>query len=164
MSNDLQRNIQYNCGWALGFRKGLYLDIDSTNTQVNFIDYLLPSPGLGPITLEGYLSSEGVFGSSVNQYLFFAVDDFNKSFKNSIISGNDKSFIGDSILGRITISSSSSTFVLDNGSDKMFKTREFFGPVKIEKLQIKIIDKYGRIVDLNNNDFSFALEFTQLYS
>ena len=163
LADNPQRNIQYNCGWSLGFRKSLYLDIDSTNTQENNINYVLPI-GTGPVVLEGYLESEGAFGSSVNQYLFLAIDDFNKSFKNSIISENDNSYLGDSILGRITVNSGSSTLVLDNGSDKIFKKREFFGPVKIEKMNIKILDKFGNVINLNNNDYSFALEFTQLYS
>ena len=163
VADNPQRNIQYNCGWSLGFRNHLYLDIDSTNTQENNIDYVLPI-GTGPAVLEGYLESEGAFGSSVNQYLFLAIDDFNKSFKNSVISENDNSYLGDSILGRITVNSGSSTLVLDNGADNIFKKREFFGPVKIEKMNIKILDKFGNVINLNNNDYSFALEFTQLYS
>ena len=84
--------------------------------------------------------------------------------KNSVISENDNSYLGDNILGRVTISSGSNTLVLDNGSDQIFKSREFFGPVKIEKMNIKLLDKFGNELNLNNNDYSIALEFTQVYS
>ena len=51
----------------------------------------------------------------------------------------------------------------DNGGDRIFKTREYFGPVKIERLKIQLVDKYGKKINLNKNDFSFTLECTQLY-
>ena len=51
----------------------------------------------------------------------------------------------------------------DNGSDGIFKTREYFGPVKIERLKVQIIDKHGKKIDLNKNDFSFTLECIQIY-
>lgn len=41
--------------------------------------------------------------------------------------------------------------------------RTYFGPVNIEKLEIKLINDKGRIVNLNYQDWSFALEITQLY-
>ena len=41
--------------------------------------------------------------------------------------------------------------------------RNYFGPVTIRKLSIKIIDEYGRQVDLNNMDFSFGLALTCKY-
>ena len=33
--------------------------------------------------------------------------------------------------------------------------RFYYGPVNINKLEIKLVDDFGRIVDLNNMDFSF---------
>ena len=30
------------------------------------------------------------------------------------------------------------------------KTREYFGPVNIERLHVSLIDEYGKILDLNN--------------
>ena len=53
---------------------------------------------------------------------------------------------------------------MDNGSDLIFKQRDYFGPVTIEKLRIRLLDHFGKVLDLNNNDYSFALEFKQLYS
>jgi hypothetical protein len=37
------------------------------------------------------------------------------------------------------------------------------GPVSIEKLKINLINRYGEIIDLNSNNFSFTLELTKLY-
>ena len=37
--------------------------------------------------------------------------------------------------------------------------RQYFGPVDIQKLQIQLLDEYGRILNLNNMDYSFCLTF-----
>ena len=42
--------------------------------------------------------------------------------------------------------------------------RNYFGGVKISKLQIQILDKYGRNIDLKNYPTNFVFEFTQEYS
>ena len=51
--------------------------------------------------------------------------------------------------------------LFDDNSDKITK-RQYFGPVNIDKLHITLIDEYGITMDLNYNDFSFALEFDVL--
>ena len=42
-------------------------------------------------------------------------------------------------------------------------TREYFGPVNIKRLRIKLLDEMGRKVDLNHNDYAFTIEIKQLY-
>ena len=41
--------------------------------------------------------------------------------------------------------------------------RQYFGPVKIQNLNIQLLDEYGRIIDLNNMDYSFSLVFQTAY-
>ena len=41
--------------------------------------------------------------------------------------------------------------------------RQYFGPVDIQKLQIQLLDEYGRILNLNNMDYSFCLTFQTIY-
>ena len=92
-----------------------------------------------------------------------SVDDFNKNFKNSIIADKNNSILGSTFIARVPISAASNKIMNDNGSDGIFKTREYFGPVKIERLKVQIIDKHGKKIDLNKNDFSFTLECIQIY-
>ena len=56
-----------------------------------------------------------------------------------------------------------STYI-DNNNDFIFKKREYFGPVNIKKIRIKLIDKYGKLLVLENVNYSLALKFTQLYN
>ena len=41
--------------------------------------------------------------------------------------------------------------------------REYFGPVNIERLRVRLLDDKGNIVDLNDNDWSFTMIVDQLY-
>ena len=41
--------------------------------------------------------------------------------------------------------------------------REYFGPVTLSNLNIQLLDEYGRLLDLNNMDYSFCLTLTRLY-
>jgi hypothetical protein len=93
------------------------------------------------------------------------VNDFNYNHETNIIaSQTHNGFIGDNVLGRVTLNVSPDNLLIDNPSDKIFKTRDYFGPVRIRQLEIKIINKYNKIIDLLNNNFSLALEFQILYS
>ena len=155
------RNIRHNCGWSLGFRKASYV-VDTTTTgriiisgnPTSFADVI------------GYISSEGMFGSNKENYTYISINDFVGNKKDSIISGLDENtgYFSKDILGRVTVRYGSYYVNIDDSSDFIFKQRDYFGPVRIEKIHIKIFDKFGEIMDLNNNDYSFALEFTQLYS
>jgi hypothetical protein len=49
------------------------------------------------------------------------------------------------------------------GSTLMSNAREYFGPVNIERLGIKLVDDKGFLVDLNGSDWSFILKIKQLY-
>ena len=55
------------------------------------------------------------------------------------------------------------SFNYSNGDvDYQFK-RSYFGPVDIMKLRIRLLDEFGREIDLNNGDFSFTIRVEQLY-
>jgi hypothetical protein len=153
-----ERELYKNAGWMMGFKNEFY-SISNINT---FIDYTTYSTNA--ITYRNYLLSEGIYGSSINTYVFLVLDDFNNNFKDSIYSGKDKEYIHDNIIARIPIISGSNTLLFNNPGDLIFRQRDYFGPVKIDKLKVQLIDRYGEVIDLNRNNFSFSLEFTQLYT
>jgi len=51
----------------------------------------------------------------------------------------------------------------DGLSTQINRQRSYFGPVDIERLEIKLLDEYGRIIDLNNMDWYVALTMECLY-
>ena len=48
--------------------------------------------------------------------------------------------------------------MFEDSSDRIFKERNYFGPVRIKKLRIRLLDENGRVVDLNNGDLTVSLE------
>jgi len=144
-------------GWMMGFREETY-----TITQDNYYVSLIDS--LTPILYEGYLSSESSYGSTLDNYIFLEIDDYHNNFPtNTFVSTNTNSYIGKNILARIVLTSGANTIVIDNASDCIFKKREYFGPIKLEKFRIRILNRFGDVIQLKQNDYSFVLELKQLY-
>jgi len=48
-------------------------------------------------------------------------------------------------------------------SNQLNRTREYFGPVDISRLRCRLLDEYGRVIDLNNMDWSMSIVFEKLY-
>ena len=144
---------QETCLATLGFKKPEYaVTFNSVHT---FLKY----------EYRGCVVSESIFGANKYNYFFLSVEDFVGNSKDSIIAGyGDEHYLSKDILGRIQVKFGIFFMNLDDSSDFIYKQRDYFGPVNIEKLRIKILDKYGRIMDINNTDYSLTLEFTQIYS
>jgi len=136
-------------GWTFGYRKRYYKNIGyETHTYQNF-----------QTTYYGFLESEGIFGANKMNYTFICVNDYNRNSRESIISGNsNRTYINKDILSRVTIKYSSFFVNLDAGDD-IFRERHYGGPVDIDKLHFKLIDKYGNNLDLNGSDWSAIIEF-----
>jgi hypothetical protein len=46
---------------------------------------------------------------------------------------------------------------------QMNRSRDYFGPVDIQKLSVTLYDEYGRVLDINNMDWSFTITLERLY-
>lgn len=153
LSENENRSIQLNMGWILGYRKSYYSMEDGdyvTKTQVSFDKH------------EGF-EPEACFQNSQGQrYIFLSIDDFNKNYSKTIISPFEDSVINDNNIFA-KINNTSDTFNYTNADDAWFN-RCYFGPVDIMKLRIKLLDEFGRTIDLNKSDYSFTLKVEQLYN
>lgn len=125
-------------GWNLGFQKKIY---SGSNTYV------------GDTLIE----------PSTTRYFYLVVDDFNNSVNNHFISVFNKSLLSPNILARIAIRGSYFSIIMENDFTIVSEPRKYFGPVDIQKLKIQIIDEYGKIINMNNSNFSFCINFKMLY-
>tara|TARA_B110000285_G_scaffold213322_1_gene257556 strand:+ start:70 stop:1257 length:1188 start_codon:yes stop_codon:yes gene_type:complete len=127
-------------GWLLGFRNGFY---------TNNLNYV----------------SEGIVDVSGPKYLFLVVDDYNNNVNNSFYSAFNSSLLNKNILARISLTSPHNSFstLQQNNLNIVTTPREYFGPVNIQTLNIQLLDEYGRIIDLNNMDFSLCLNLKVVY-
>ena len=135
-------NFKSKLGWLLGFRNTTY-DLTTNDT-----------------TSEGFLNLNGP------NYLYLAVDEFNKSSnQNSFSSPLFSSMVNKNILARIVIDHKNYTFgdvlvaSIDNGY-LLSDTRNYTGKIDLQKLNIQLLNETGIPMNLNSLDFSFCLEVT----
>jgi hypothetical protein len=107
-----------------------------------------------------YTSETAINTNIAFTYLFLVIDDFQNNSPPSFISVFQKTNISNSILARIQINYNSST---ESEIKFISEPRKYFGPVDITKLQIKLLDAYGRVLDMNGSDYSFCLLLHLVY-
>jgi hypothetical protein len=141
-------------GWKLGFRTATYeMRGDGGATGV-------PQSAV----------SEGICQISGPQYLFLCIDDYNNSVNNYYVSSYGSSTISPNIIARLNIKQQINTagaYGLAGGESlttSLTYNREYFGPVDIQRMRITLVDDFGRVLDLNNMDWSFSLMFECVYS
>lgn len=151
-SNCIPNKIYQKLGWLLGFRLS-----DMKNGKVELQENISSK------------NSSGIASLNYPRYLYIAINDFQASSRN-YFSIASNSIVAPNIMGRINIQS-----ILEekypyktgaspgdyNYSQKFL--REYFGPTDITKLNISLLDEFGRPFSLNNMDWSFVLTFECFY-
>lgn len=149
---ELQLNFQYDkngiedrvtplplkFGWNLGFRNGIYSGV------TNYV-------------------SESIVDLTGPRYFYLVIDDYNNNVNNSFYSAFNSSILNKNILARISLQSNNYNILEQNNLNIITTPREYFGPINLTTMNIQLLDEYGRIVDLNNMDFSFCLTLVVIY-
>lgn len=145
-SLNMETSIQLRLGWQLGFRAAEYV---CSNEQC---------------------VSEGICLVSGPRYGFLAIDDYQKNTGPAYMVAFGNSILQNNIITRINLAAlQAEVGIYQSSSDaglttEVNRTREYFGPVDIQRLHVTLYDEYGRIIDLNNMDWSFSLAFEILYN
>ena len=137
-NDDKQTPLPLKFGWLIGFRDGYY---ENNTTYV----------------------SEGLINLLGPRYIYLAVDDFNNSVLDGFYGAFTSSIINKNILARISLQGNVYNVLSKDNFNLITTPRQYFGPVDIQKLQIQLLDEYGRILNLNNMDYSFCLTFQTIY-
>jgi hypothetical protein len=133
-------NILETFGWIIGFRVASYINI------------------------EDYILSEGLFDAGGDRYIYLCVNDYQYNYNETNVICFDKSSIEEYTLAKIPLINGKLSLIIDeNNKNPLVKIRQYNGPVNLSKLEIKILDKFGNIINLNFMDFSFSLELEVLY-
>ena len=142
---NLDANLQMRLGWQLGFRAAEYV-------------------------AKPKCVSEGICLVCGPRYGFISIDDHQKNTGPSYLVAYANSILQDNIITRINLAELiADVGVYQSSSDpglstQLNRTREYFGPVDIQRLHISLYDEFGRIIDLNNMDWSLTLAFEVLYN
>ncbi len=137
-SDESDKNIMNTFGWMIGFRLGSYINVD------------------------GDLTSEGLFDGVGDQYIFISINDYQYNNNSLNMVCFDNSMMEEDIIGKIPIVNGKLSIVFTE-SNSLVKIRRYNGPVNIRNLHIKLLNKFGDVLNLNHMDFSFTLEMEILY-
>ena len=152
ISSNKNRPIQLNLGWILGYRKPYYKFSEDyttlTNTDIDSYEGYNPE---APVNILG------------TPYFLLHINDFNNNtspvyetlFQEGLITSTH-------VMDKIP-NTGSKTIIQTNLGHNIDKVRRYYGPVDIKKLEIKLLDQYGRVIDLQKADFSFTLQCEILY-
>ena len=138
-SQDINQNIMNTFGWIIGFRLGNYVDINE------------------------YIVSESLFDAGGDRYVYLCLNDYQYNNNTSNIVFFDKSSLNEDVIAKIPMVNGKLSLIINNNNNNLAKLRRYNGPINISKMQIKILDKFGNVIDLNNMDFSMTLELELLY-
>ena len=136
---DLKTRIYNNgLGFNLGFRDILY-------------NVSTPGEYVGSIGIK----SESCVDVIGDMYYFLSVDDFHTVEQQT----NENTF---ECLAKIIIREDKGNVIYDDGSTLLSNDVIFPSPIDLKQLHIRLLDPYGKTVDLIDMNFSFSLELTEV--
>lgn len=118
-------------GWFLGFRAGTYYG-----------------------TTE-YTSEAPITNTNNSRDFYIAINDYQNNNINKFSSAFSESLLPDNIITKINTQNE----VNKSMEEAVDRSRYYDGPTQINKLSFTIYDEYGRVVSLNNSDWSCVLTF-----
>ena len=141
-------SLQWKLGWILGF---------------TIAEYRMSAGGLAG---SGVFIGEAPYDGAGSKYLYLVVDDFNNNVNNYFVGAFNSSILNQNILARLPqyTRNDEANQQSDAINEMTIAERNYFGPIHIQKLKIQLIDEFGRVVSLNNRDYSIALEFNCIYN
>ena len=151
---------QMTLGWLLGFRKNY-----KYNTPINipiYKQYHECGKNIKRIINYSYNNSnkytaEALYDSQGSRYFLLSVNDFQNNHNIVLVSSlQEETLANGNLLAKISSECC-------KGCCEEYIERIYFGPTDISKLHIILYDEFGRIVDLNNSDYSITLELEVLY-
>lgn len=137
-SLDINQNIIHTAGWILGFRLGNYLNINK-------------------------ITSEGLFDAGGDRYIYLSINDYQYNNNTSNIVCFDNNILNEDVIAKIPMENGKLSLIINDNNNNLAKIRRYNGPINLSKIQIKLLDQFGCVIDLNNMDFSMTIELQILY-
>ena len=138
LGKDDLENFTTKIGWNLGFSQEKYFGATS-------------------------YTGETTVDMNIMRYIYLSVDDFQRSVNKVFFSTFHDQSVDQNTLARITLEADNFEVIMENNYNLVTVPREYYGPVDIQKLRIRLFDDHGRPLNINNANYSFALNFKMLY-
>jgi len=136
------RSLVQTAGWIMGFRNAKYNNINKK------------------------IQSEGVYDGAGDRYIYMCLNDHTINQTNNNIICLDKTFIDTHVFAKINIATGNWGIQIDDmpdGEGTHTKTRVYAGPTNLKRFHIRLLDMFGKPINLNQMDWSFTLEVEKLY-
>jgi hypothetical protein len=157
LSSNINKD-QLTLGWLLGFRGNYLSKISSTQSKNECLNMVKDQTDIKNVyTGSSIYTGESIFDPHGSRYFLIAINDYQNNHNSIYISPFQYESLADAnIIAKV------STECCETCSSHN-PERIYFGPTDIAKLHITIYDEFGRIVDINNADYSLTIEMEILY-
>ena len=135
----------------------------SRQTLINTLGYQI---GFRQMEYSGQQSytSESLFDVSYTDYVYFILNDYCNNQSSNNYSMFQNQLFDNNILAIIPITTPAFTSTFDNNSNFIYKTRNYFGPVNISKISIKLTNQFGFPINMYSSDYVFCLQTVDIYN
>ena len=137
----LLQPFDFGLGYNLGFMNTLYTGntvFDSSGTMIQYS-----------------ITSESIINVAPDPYIFLAINN-NEAVTQQT---NDNSF---EALAKIIVRGDKNLMIFDDGSTLLSNDIIYPSPVDLRFIKVRLLDVYGRPLNLNYCNFSFSLEITEV--
>lgn len=149
-----------NFGWILGYKK-LYYKFFKTTSNEGYYNHTKK------VNLNIGYNPESIANTLGTRYFLLEVDDFNKNqsklFRfNAELKNNTSEAFTYSVSNILALIPNRGNYYdksFEDVNEKLLKTKLYFGPVKISKLKIRLLDENGVVVNFNNTDLTINITF-----
>jgi hypothetical protein len=149
--SDPTRQVFLNYGWLMGFKKAEYI------FTKDYIKTATPTKEIG-------FNPESPLDFTGTKFFLLEVTDYNNNSPAVLkYTTNDNYWFNvKDVLAKIPNIAPAYSLIMEDSSDKIFKTRKYFGPVKLQKLRIRLLDENGKVVDLNGSEIVISFQVESL--
>jgi hypothetical protein len=145
-------------GWNLGYTQEKY----TSSTNLSIVHDINNIPNISLVD-SIVMVADTIIEPATIRYIYLAIDDYNNSVNDLFLTAYNNSLMSPNVLARISIKGSYFSLLMENDLTVVTEPRVYFGPVDIQKLKVQLYDDFGRILDMNNANYSFCITFKMLH-
>lgn len=105
------------------------------------------------------ITGEGSTLLTESTYFYLSINDFQQNVTSTFVSSVDSQMVPSNSLARLSIQDGSKIVVFNGSENNASPERKYFGPCDIRRIEVQLLDKFGRNIDTNGTDYSFAITF-----
>jgi hypothetical protein len=109
--------------------------------------------------------AESITNTNPTDYVYLEINEFNNSSTSNMIGIFMDYYLDKNIIAKVPYKNNEDVCgtQIINSQNIITSPRDYFGPIRLQKLKIRLLNQYGEVINLNYRDFSFTLDMEVLY-